>query len=146
MSSHPTIRVSQLRDYSGRLAAARDHSYSLAREVERAEVILGKLRRDPAVDPVVCEYATDSLESLCETLVRLCALTDQAAANAVALASLPTHYFDAHDEAASELDTAVASLIDATTTAETELGGLGRIVGEVCRAVDEMSHGHSASH
>jgi hypothetical protein len=86
-------QVMQLGDYAKRLSAARDRSYALAREVERSRGVLDFMAHDPASDPALCEYATKALELLCENLVRLCALTDEASANAEALASLPLKYF-----------------------------------------------------
>jgi hypothetical protein len=146
MSIHPAMPVTQLRDYSVRLAAARDRSYSLARQVEHALGTLNTLEEDPASDPTVCDYARQSLESLCETLVRLCSLTDQASDNAGALASLPTDSFGDDRAAASELDTAVSSVIDATVAAEVELSRLTQIVADVCEAVDEMAQGRGEIH
>lgn len=139
MSTQPAFPDAQLRDYSHRLASARDRSYSLARQVERAKAALATLRELPSADPVVHEYASASLESLCETLVRLCAATDQAALNADALAALPADCFIGDKTASAELDTALASLIDATCAAEDELAGLSEIVVNVCDAVDEMT-------
>ncbi|MGV7244245.1 hypothetical protein [Caballeronia sp. M23-90] len=131
-------QVMQLGDYAKRLSAARDRSYALAREVERSRGVLDFMAHDPASDPSLCEYATKALELLCENLVRLCALTDEASANAEALASLPLKYFSNETGTAGELDAAVASLVEATTTAETELVELAQVVAEACEAVDEM--------
>jgi hypothetical protein len=131
-------QVMQLGDYAKRLSAARDRSYALAREVERSRGVLDFMAHDPASDPALCEYATKALELLCENLVRLCALTDEASANAEALASLPLKYFSNETGTAGELDAAVASLVEATTTAETELVELAQVVAEACEAVDEM--------
>jgi hypothetical protein len=93
---------------------------------------------DPASDSAVCECAARALESLCENLVRLCALTDQASANAEALASLPLKFFVDHSGAAAELDAAVLSLADATETADAQIAELAQVVTEACEAVDEM--------
>ena len=65
------------------LAAARDRSYTLAREVEKSQDTLNLVAQDPASDSAVCKRAAHALESLCENLVRLCALTDQASANEI---------------------------------------------------------------
>ncbi len=139
MSAQTAFPEAQLRDYSARLANARDRSYALARQVERATAALATLRELPSADPVVHEYASASLESLCETLVRLCAATDHASINAEALSTLPAYVFIGDKSASDELDTAVLSLIDATRAAEDELAGLGEIVVNVCGAIDEMT-------
>jgi hypothetical protein len=138
MSTDTAQRVLQLSDYAVRLAAARDRSYKLAREVEKSQGTLNLVAQDPASDSAVCERAAHALESLCENLVRLCALTDQASANAEALASLPLKFFTDYSTAAAELDAAVLSLADATVTADTQLAELALVVTEACEAVDEM--------
>jgi hypothetical protein len=138
MATDMAQRVLQLGDYAKRLGGARDRSYALAREIERARGVLDLMTGDPASDPALCEYATQALELLCENLVRFCALTDEASANAEALASLPLKYFSTETGTAGELDAAVASLAEATSTAETELDELAKVVSEACEAVDEM--------
>ena len=138
MSIDTAQQVLQLSGYALRLAAARDQSYKLAREVEKSQGALNLVAHDPATDSAVCEYAAGALESLCENLVRLCALTDQASENAEALASLPLKFFSDHSGAAAELDASVLSLADATATAETQLAELAQVVAEACEAVDEM--------
>ena len=131
-------RVLQLGDYAARLAAARDRSYALAREVEKSQATLNGMAQDPASDSALCRYAADALESVCENLVRLCALTDQASANAQALAVLPVKFFTNNDGAAEDLAAATLSLAEATSTAETQLAELAQVVAEACGAVDEM--------
>jgi methyl-accepting chemotaxis protein len=138
MSTDTAQRVLQLSDYAVRLAAARDRSYKLARDVEKSQGTLNVVAQDPASDVAVCECAARALESLCENLVRLCSLTDQASANAEALASLPLKFFSDHSGAAAELDAAVLSLADATETADAQLAELAQVVAEACEAVDEM--------
>jgi len=138
MATDTAQQVLQLGDYARRLGTARDRSYALAREVERSRGILDLMAHDPASDPALCECATQALELLCENLVRLCALTDEASANAEALASLPLKYFSSESGTAGELDAAVASLAEATSTAEEELVDLAQVVSEACEAVDEM--------
>ena len=131
-------RVLQLSDYAVRLAAARDWSYALAREVEKSQAALNEVGQDAASDAALCRYAADALESLCENLVRLCALTDQASANAQALAALPLKFFSDNEGAADDLEAAVLSLAEATSTAETQLAELAQVVAEACGAVNEM--------
>jgi hypothetical protein len=131
-------RVLQLGDYAARLAAARDRSYALAREVEKSQAMLNGVAQDPASDSALCRYAAGALESLCENLVRMCALTDQASANAEALAVLPVKFFTDNEGAAEDLEAAVLSLTEATSTAETQLAELAQVVAEACGAVDEM--------
>ena len=138
MFSDTAQRVLQLSDYAVRLAAARDWSYALAREVEKSQATLNGVAQDPASDAALCRYAADALESLCENLVRLCALTDQASANAEALAALPLKFFSDNDGAAVDLEAAVLSLAEATLTAETQLAELAQVVAEACGAVNEM--------
>jgi hypothetical protein len=138
MATDTAQKVLQLSDYAKRLGAARDRSYALAREVERSRGVLDLMAHHPDSDPELCQYATNALESLCENLVRLCALTDEASANAEALASLPIEYFSNETGTAGELDAAVTSLVEATSTAEAELVGLAQVVLEACEAVDEM--------
>jgi hypothetical protein len=139
-ASDPSQRVRQLKSCGERLSSARDESYKLARQVEKAKATLAVLSRHPDSDPEICEQASDSLESLCESLVRLCALTDQAAGNAGALASLPASCFTGDDAAFAELNTAVDALIDATSAAEAQLAELRDIVSDTCDAVDDMAH------
>jgi hypothetical protein len=131
-------RVLQLGDYAVRLAATRDRSYALAREVEKSQAMLSEVAQDPASDAALCRYASDALESLCENLVRLCALTDQASANAEALAALPLKFFSDNKGATEDLEAAVLSLAEATSTAEIQLAELAQVVAEACGAVNEM--------
>lgn len=138
MSTDTAERVLQLSDYGVRLAAARDRSYKLARDAERSKGVLNSVAHDPLSDAGVRECAREALESLCENLVRLCALTDQASLNAEALSSLPLKFFLTDSGTATELDAAVASLADATLTAESELTELARLVTHACEAVDTM--------
>lgn len=138
MATNMAQQVSLLADYAQRLGAARDRSYALAREVERSRGVLDAMAADPAGDAALHACATQALELLCENLVRLCALTDEASANAEALASLPLTYFSNEAGTAAELDAAVVSLADATSTAETELVELAQVVLDACEAVDEM--------
>ena len=138
MSTDTAQRVLQLGDYAGRLATARDRSYGLARDVEKSQAALNVVAQDPASDAALCQYAADALESLCENLVRLCALTDQASANAEALAALPLKFFTDNEGAADDLEAAVLSLGEATSTAETQLAELAQVVAEACGAVNEM--------
>jgi hypothetical protein len=134
----PTARLLQLQSCCKRLGAARDESYLLARQVEKTKATLSALSRHPDSDPEINEQAADALESLCESLVRLCALTDQAASNADALASLPASSF-ADENAFTELITAVDALLDATSAAETQLAELRGIVSDTCDAVEGMA-------
>jgi hypothetical protein len=138
MLSDTAQRVLQLSDYAARLGAARDRSYALAREVEKSQATLNGVVQEPPGDAALCRYAADALESLCENLVRLCALTDQASANAAALAVLPVEFFTGNDGAAEDLEAAVLSLAEATSSAETQLAELAQVVTEACGAVDEM--------
>jgi hypothetical protein len=139
MLTDPAARVSQLKVCCTRLIRARDESYKLARQVETSKTTLSAVSRNPGSDPDICEQAADSLDSLCESLVRLCALTDQAATNADALSSLPLSSFAARDSAFAELNTAVDALLDATSAAETQLTELKEIVSDTCGAIDEMA-------
>jgi hypothetical protein len=135
----PSARVSQLRLCCNRLIRARDESYKLARQVETSKTTLSAVSRNPGSDPDVCEDAAGSLESLCESLVRLCALTDQAATNADALASLPLSSFSTSDSAFAELNAAVVALLEATSAAEGQLAELKEIVSDTCHAIDDMA-------
>lgn len=151
MLTDPAARVSQLRVCCTRLIRARDESYALARQVETSKLTLSAVARNPGSDPEICEQAAESLESLCEGLVRLCELTDQAATNADALASLPPSSFSTSDSAAAELNAAVDALLDATSAAESQLSELRQIVSETCGAIDNMaddlaSHSGNARH
>jgi hypothetical protein len=139
MLNDPAARVAQLRVCCTRLIRARDESYQLARQVETSKITLSAVSRNPGSDPEICEQATDSLDSLCESLVRLCALTDQAATNADALASLPPSSFSTGDSAFAELNTAVDALLDATSAAETQLAELKEIVSDTCGAIEDMA-------
>jgi hypothetical protein len=131
-------RVVQLGDYAARLGAARDRSYALAREVEKSQATLNEVAQEPPSDFALCRYAAEALASLCENLVRLCALTDQASANAEALAALPLKFFSDNDGASADLEAAVLSLAEATATAELQLAELAQVVAEACGAVQEM--------
>ena len=51
---------------------------------------------------------------------------------------VPLTYFSNEAGTAAELDAAVVSLADATSTAETELVELAQVVLDACEAVDEM--------
>ena len=117
-------RVLQLSDYAVRLAAARDRSYALAREVEKSQATLNGVAQDPASDAALCRYAADALESLCENLVRLCALTDQASSNAAALAALPLKFFSDNEGAAADLEAyaAVTQLTPAVPSVAPDAG------------------------
>jgi hypothetical protein len=151
MLTDPAARVSQLRVCCTRLIRARDESYKLARQVETSKVTLSAVSRNPGSVHQVCEQAGESLESLCESLVRLCELTDQAATNADALASLPLASFSTSDSAFAELNSAVDALLDATSAAESQLTELKQIVSDTCGAIEDMaddlaSHSGNARH
>jgi hypothetical protein len=135
---NPAARIEQLKRCCDELGGARDESYQLARQVEKTKAVLAAFSRHPLSDPEICAQASASLESLCESLVRLCALTDQAATNASALASLPVSSFSDNDAAFAELNVAVDALLDATSAAQTQLTELRDIVADTRDAVDDM--------
>jgi hypothetical protein len=131
-------RIEQPRRCCDQLGGARDESYQRARQVAKTKAVLAAFSRHPLSDPDTCEQASDSLESLCESLVRLCALTDQAATNASALASLPMSSYSDNGATFAELNVAVDALLDETSAAQAQLTELRGIVADTRDAVDDM--------